>query len=92
MINAQSEVIYSVRIEIQPLLDVQTESLLEPDRDYLEELDQTIEQVDEAAEGSEDDQPLVQHRRYDLCCECLEHFVRNPLSADVPAALGFSDN
>ena len=96
-INTIDQPRYVVQIEIQsvvddPLDDHEVEIEREPDEDidHLSELHQSLEGMvelpDEASAASN-------HRgRYDLCCNCHDQFMKNPLGRDAMAGIGFSNN
>ncbi len=81
---------YVVEIEIHAALDGCANDF-EDDIDHLSELHQVLEELS----GDCDDDHLAEssHRgRYDLCPDCRQHFLKNPLGRDALLALGFSNN
>ena len=87
---ATSQTRYVVQIEIQT---AQEESLceFEDDVDQLTELHQVLEGMsDEDLEIASEE--TSQLGNYDLCPDCHEQFMRNPLGRDKIMALGFSNN
>jgi hypothetical protein len=88
-IDAMHQTRYVVQIEICPAMaDCLNE--FSDDIDHLSELNHILEDI---CEDSEDSSAVSIHRgRYDLCPECRQHFVKNPLGRDALLALGFSNN
>ncbi|TWU44116.1 hypothetical protein Q31b_16510 [Novipirellula aureliae] len=89
-IDACHETRYTVRIEIQASSDPALADFDE-DIDHLTELHQVLEGI-----ADDDlDFPLslpAQIVRYDLCPECHQQFLKNPLGRDAMMAIGFSNN
>ena len=92
MIDANCESRYVVRIEIDWVLEPQVIEPCEEDRDYLEEIDQSLEAADQDREQEfyEHQGPLRQC--YDLCEECYQQFLRDPLAADSARHFDFSSH
>lgn len=89
-INAERELRYVVRLEVYAAIDPTTEDV-DDDRDHLEEIQDILDRLDdeETAELGDD----VYHRtRYDLCSECRNRYVQNPLGRLAVQGLGFSKN
>ena len=89
-IEPDEEIRYSVSIEIQVALD-SSEFDADGDRDHLNELHEILERLDDS-EREEISQSAYQRRQFDLCSECHREYVKNPLSVDAAAKLGFSEN
>lgn len=80
---------YVVQIEIQPAAEMGVE--LNDDVDHLSELHQLLEGLH--LEGDVEGCAETTHRgRYDLCPDCRNQFLKNPLGRDTMLALGFSKN
>ncbi|QDU55740.1 hypothetical protein [Aeoliella mucimassa] len=87
IIDLEHEVRYIVRMEVFAAVDG-VESAMDDDRDYLQEIEDILNR-----DGSEElDEEVYQQARFDLCSECRERFIRNPLGRPAPVELGFSDN
>ncbi|MEQ8849838.1 hypothetical protein [Botrimarina sp.] len=91
-INLDDETRYVVRLEVYAAIDDDDA----PDvvdvvdeEDHLDELEDLLERMDELDE--DEDQRLYRQARYDLCPQCRERFVRNPVGRGA-TRLGFSDN
>ena len=91
VIDAEQELRYVVRMEIEAVMDPIHEGEPQDDRDHLLEIDEILERVD-ASESDVIDDDIYQKRRYDLCPQCYRKFVANPLARERKAALGFSHN
>jgi hypothetical protein len=89
-LDAQQEVRYSVRIDAQAALEPHHWHEPAEDRDYLDEVQELIEEVADASGGNAAFGLPVQ-RRFDLCRECYVKFLRNPLG-EPAAPVGFSSN
>lgn len=85
-INQAEETRYVVRIEVYAAVEDDPEQALD-DMDQLEEIEDLLERLNE----EEQQEDLFRQVRYDLCAECRERFVRNPLGQGVNS-LRFSDN
>jgi len=86
-IDLNVQVRYSVQIDIQSSTDEPC-SEVEDDVDQLAKLHQSLEDFDIGAIRNETDH----HGRYDLCQECHDQLLKNPLGRDAVLALGFSNN
>ena len=89
-INVATQSRYIVQIEVQVAQD-DASCEFDDDIDQLSELHQILEGI--ADEDIDTVTPETCHRgQYDLCPECHEHFVKNPLGRDAVLPLGFSNN
>jgi hypothetical protein len=88
-IDPEHELRYVVRMEVYAALDA-TDADGESDRDHLEEIEDILARMADEAdpEISED---VYRHARYDLCGECRQKFLRNPLGRRA-AEFDFSNN
>ena len=91
LIDPEREVRHEVRIEVQMVLDPAAEGELDADRDYLDEIDQSLMALDLDEDTCLSDL-LPRKLRYDLCSECYRKFIQDPLGADVSLHVGFSQN
>lgn len=88
MINPKQQIRYEVKLAVQPAIDPVECDEPDDERDHLMELDDLLEltdfddYVDESARQS----------RYDLCPRCYQKFIKDPLGADLPVPLSFSQN
>lgn len=76
-IDPEHELRYVVRMEVYAALDG-TDTDSEGDRDHLEEIEDILARLadEQDAEIGED---VYRQARYDLCSECHQKFLRNPL-------------
>ncbi|MEN0109641.1 MAG: hypothetical protein AAF805_02855 [Planctomycetota bacterium] len=81
---------YVVRLEVYAAIDDDTHAGNDED-DHLEEIEDLLERIDEEDGVPVADDRLYQQRRYDLCAQCRERLLRNPLGRGV-ARTGFSNN
>lgn len=87
-IDLEHEVRYVVRMEVFAAVDIPTDAV-DDDRDYLQEIEDMLTRDDLEAEIED---TVYQQARYDLCAECRERFVSNPLGRIASVELGFSNN
>ena len=80
---------YVVRLEVYAALDpVEDEG---DDRDHLQEIQDILESLDDIDSATcEDD--VYHHARFDLCSDCRQRFVKNPLGRGFSHKLKFSQN
>jgi hypothetical protein len=88
-INAEHDVRYVVRVEVYPSLDAGEDA--DDERDHLQEIQDILERIDDGEQPDIGDE-VYHQARYDLCRECRNLYVKNPLSRSALQALGFSHN
>jgi hypothetical protein len=81
---------YVVRVEVYTALDP-TDKDWDEDRDHLEELQEILERLDDAADEAIGED-VYQQVRFDLCSECRRKFLRNPLGRGLAPQMNFSQN
>jgi hypothetical protein len=59
--------------------------------EHMEAVSQLIRQM-EAGECSDEPGPTSHHLRYDLCPDCRQRYLRDPLSKDAAQKFDFSEN
>src|SRR5438876_8523797 len=91
VIDAEQELRYVVRMEIEAVMDPIHEHEPADDRDHLLEIDEILERAD-ASECDAIGDDIYQRRRYDLCPQCYRKFTANPLARERKSVLGFSHN
>lgn len=91
MIDPAQEVRYSVKIDIQMVVEAIETEEADDDRDHLAEVHQMLESLDldDPDFDLEDEQ---QKLTYDLCPRCYRKYVRDPLGVDSTLHVGFSHN
>ena len=89
-IDPEQELRYVVRVEVYAALDpMQDES--DDEHDHLQEIQDILDRLDDVDDEriSED---VYQQKRYDLCSNCRNAYVKNPLGRVALHELGFSQN
>jgi hypothetical protein len=81
---------YVVKMEVYASLDAGDDGL-DDDADHLEEIQDILERLDDASDERIGDD-VYQSLRYDLCSECRQKFLRNPLSSATSKQFDFSEN
>lgn len=61
------------------------------DRDHLQEIQDILESLDDAQDGQIDEE-VYRNVRFDLCSECRNRFIKNPLGRAMSQQLDFSQN
>jgi hypothetical protein len=90
MIETDHEPRCVVRIEVDVVLEPSAVNQGDEDRDYLNEIDGAILAMDLDDGFCDPDGPL--RRSYDLCPECYQRFLRDPLGTESNMHFGFSHN
>jgi len=91
IIDPDQDLRYVVKIEIQAAMEPQDTNEDEEDRDYLLEIEDILERMDDDEEMTVGDD-IYQKRRFDLCPECYRKFIKNPVGFEAASKLGFSQN
>ena len=73
---------YVVKIEVFAAHDPAELTEADLDEDQLDAVSQLLHQLEDQPEGV-DLEPPSQRRRYDLCPECRQHYLRDPLSKEA---------
>ena len=89
-IDSERELRYVVRLEVYASLDTSDEEL-DDDRDHLQEIQDILEHIEDADDPQLGDE-VYQQQRYDLCQQCRERFMKDPLGRLRTAQLDFSQN
>lgn len=82
---------YVLRIEAYPAFDPEQLQEADLDVDHLQEVAQTLAEVDECATSPEDEHRSRQYR-FDLCATCHKKFLRDPIGREAHRRLDFSNN
>jgi hypothetical protein len=82
---------YVVKIEVIAGHDPAELTEEDLEEDHMEAVSQLIRQM-EAGECSDEVGPASHHLRYDLCPECRQRYLRDPLSKDAAGKFDFSEN
>ena len=91
-IDADVEMRYSLDVQINPVGESDREYAIDPDADHLLELHEMLEQMDEAEEVQGSSICHCGQQHFDLCRDCFNAYMRNPLARDFPVSIGFSEN
>ena len=90
-INPEEDLRYIVKLEVEAAMEPLDVDEFDDDRDHLLEVQEILERLEDAdseAIGEE----LYQRCRFDLCPECFQEFIKNPVGREGRAQLGFSQN
>ena len=90
-LDSETEVRYTVRMEIQAIVEPLDGEIRDDERDHLLEIHEILENL-EQAESDQLGDDSYQHGRYDLCVDCYRQFIQNPLGQDVSNHVTFSEN
>jgi hypothetical protein len=90
LIDTQRELRYVVRVEVYAALDPMVDEA-EDERDHLQEIQDIIERLDDADDEQISDD-VYHQKRFDLCGDCRNRYVKNPLGRVAMQELGFSQN
>jgi hypothetical protein len=84
---------YVVKIEVFAGHDPAELTEADLEEDHMEAVSQLLREMEEADDAVE---PACRHLRYDLCPECRERYLRNPLnkelSKEAAQKFDFSEN
>ena len=91
LIETEDEIRYVVRLNIEPKLGENVFDHEDDDRDHLLEIHEILEQQEETSAAADDDEVYCR-KRFDLCYECYQAFLRNPMGQESPKPVDFSQN
>ncbi len=89
-IDPKEEIRYVIKLDAHAALEPIEAEEIEDDRDYLGEIQDILEGMDD--EDVSLHEPQACRSSYDLCPECFRKFMQNPLGCDAHAHIGFSPN
>lgn len=91
-LDPQDDQRYVVKLEVYPALDPLPLDQEDEDCDHLEDLQDLLEQADDVVSQRLGDD-VYQQLQFDLCPECRQKFLKNPLGRKAAAEqLDFSQN
>ena len=91
VIDPAQELRHEVSIGVQTILDTSGRHEPDEDRDYLDEIDETLMSIE--LDGDEYGvEPAPCKFRFDLCSECFRRYIQDPLGAELLLHVGFSEN
>jgi hypothetical protein len=91
IIDQSDDVRYVVKMEVYASMDSATDGDSDDERDHLEEIQQILERLEDAADETLGDD-VYQTMRFDLCPECRRKFLKNPLGREKSKQFDFSQN
>ena len=91
IIDSEQDLRYVVKIEIQAAMEPQEVNEDEEDRDYLMEIEDILERMDDDEEMTVGDD-IYQQRGFDLCPQCYRKFIKTPVGFEASSKPGFSRN
>ena len=91
LIDPNQALRYVVRMEIYAATEVNNTDESDDDRDHLHEIQDILEQMDDS-ECDAVSGEVYQQLRFDLCPQCREKFLSNPVSRETVTQLDFSEN
>jgi hypothetical protein len=90
-IDPERELRYVVRVEVYAAPDA-SEDASDDERDHLQEIQDILERIDVDDDPQIANDEVYHQVRYDLCGECRNLYVKNPLGRSALQSLGFSQN
>ena len=91
VLDPEEDLRYVVKMEICAALEPICLDEEEGDRDYLQEIQDVLERLEDADDDRIGDD-VYQELRFDLCPECRKKLVKNPLGRESLAVFDFSEN
>jgi len=88
--DSEEGIRYVVRMEVYAAIEPDDDEIGD-ERDHLQEIDDILERLD-SLESDELSGDVYQQVRYDLCSDCREKFLQNPLGRLAATNIGFSEN
>jgi hypothetical protein len=89
-LDSKHDVSYVVRMEVYPA-PCETDAAVDNDRDYLEDIHEVLERFDEfEADGELPENDTYRQRRFDLCRQCCQQFLQQPLGRRGTPQFDFS--
>lgn len=89
-LDPEADLRFVVRIEISAAFDP-IDGDGDDDRDYLQEIQDILERLEDAESDKIGDE-VLQQIRLDLCPECRKHFLSRLLLRESPKLFDFSNN
>lgn len=89
-IDSRTDLRYVVKLEVQATMDLPELENIEDERDHLLEIEELLDELGETNLEYVDED--YQRRRYDLCAQCYQDYIKNPLGVEKFHRVGFSKN
>lgn len=90
-LDAHDDLRYVVKLEVYAAFDPLELDDRDEDRDHLQDLQEVLERLDDAAD-EQIGEDVYQQLRFDLCPECRKKFLKNPLGRRPAEQFDFSKN
>ena len=90
-LDPEDDLRYVVKLEVYAAFDPLEIDERDEDRDNLQDLNEILERMDDAATDQVGDD-VYQQLRFDLCPECRKKFLKNPLGRKASEQFDFSKN
>ena len=93
-LDRDNDLRYVAKIEVYAAFDPMSADEDSDDREHLQEIQDILERLDSDAQldDAQIGDDLYQELRFDLCPECRNRFMKNPLGRGAVRAFGFSEN
>ncbi len=88
-IESKQELRFVVSVEVEAAMDFDEED--RPDGEYIKELQELLESLD-TVDCAEISDKAYQKKNYDLCEQCCQEYLKNPLAIEHTAPMGCSNN
>ncbi len=82
---------YVVRMEVYPAFDAEDFSEEDLEADHLQEISESIQKMETTGDFDLDDVES-KRLRFDLCSQCRQKFLKDPLGREALRWLNFSEN
>ena len=83
---------YVVKIEVFAAHDPGKITEADLEDDHMEAVSELLREMEDNLEDPDLAEPTYKHFRYDLCPECHQKFLRDPLGKEVAQKFDFSKN
>ena len=83
---------FVVKVEVFAAQDPAEITEEDLDEDHMEAVSQLLREMEENLDNPDELDPAHQSFRYDLCPQCREKFLRDPLGKEVAQKFDFSEN
>ena len=90
-LDPEDDLRYVVKLEVYAAFDPLQIDDRDDDRDNLQDLNEILERIDDAATDQVGEE-VYQQLRFDLCPECRKKFLKNPLGRKASEQFDFSKN
>lgn len=88
-IDSKQEIRFVMSVEVEAAMDSEDDQ--RADGEYINELQELLESLD-TVDCAEISSQAYQKKSYDLCEQCCQQYLKNPLALEQTATRGFSNN